>query len=361
VAKRISRAAPVTGDEIRDTWFLDGRGPWWNVGTITGYQTSEVDDLLRRVAAQLDVGRHAGPLIENATFGRGSGKKSYNPDAVDWFLGQLLLPRDHFGSAGASADPWRDVGDVAQLVQGGVSGLAERYPPPSKPTSRKAWKWFAGQCENAWRDFGHRPGVQLRERQVAKFRELRTAEQQTLTSLEFVWASLEFGWAHTSWTGEPKTVSAGGRRFTFQTTDRARSPFPVVAEIAARTARDKDGHFAKPARRRARPPSVSGLVDEAGSPVLYTSGENFDWRACFCVTFPDGRWLRFPVRGTKEANVIMTAVDQAGNKVARYRTIHHRLEITVHPDWELTDELALALAISAEQLGQYFKRPGGGG
>jgi hypothetical protein len=143
--------------------------------------------------------------------------------------------------------------------------------------------------------------------------------------------------------------------------ETARSSSPVIAEIAARAARDQDGHFAKPTRRR-KLPSVRGLVDEAGIPILYTSGENFDWRSCFCVTFPDGRWLRFPVRGTNEANAIITAVDQAGNKVARYRMIDSRLEITVNPDQTLTDELALAIAIPArKRLRMYFERPGGGG
>jgi hypothetical protein len=67
------------------------------------------------------------------------------------------------------------------------------------------------------------------------------------------------------------------------------------------------------------------------------------------IKFPGQRWLRFPVRGTKRANTIMTAVDQAGNKVARYRFAGPRkaLEIVVHPDHRLTEELTLAIAVSA--------------
>jgi len=62
----------------------------------------------------------------------------------------------------------------------------------------------------------------------------------------------------------------------------------------------------------------------------------------------------------------MTAVDDAGNKVVRYRIIdqgfmlrRNIVEITVHPDWRLTEELALALTISAPRLRSYFGRPGG--
>jgi hypothetical protein len=51
----------------------------------------------------------------------------------------------------------------------------------------------------------------------------------------------------------------------------------------------------------------------------------------------------------------MTAVDQAGNKVARYRLLtKDSAEITVHPNRELTDELVLAMAISARWPGTYF-------
>jgi hypothetical protein len=51
----------------------------------------------------------------------------------------------------------------------------------------------------------------------------------------------------------------------------------------------------------------------------------------------------------------MTAVDQAGNKIARYRA----RQITVHPDQSLTDELVLAI-ISAPWLASYFDVPSEG-
>jgi hypothetical protein len=100
---------------------------------------------------------------------------------------------------------------------------------------------------------------------------------------------------------------------------------------------------------------------------LYTSGQNFGGRACARISFPDGRWLRFLVRGTRQDNAIMTAVDQAGNKVARYRPdaeivarYRQGVEITLHPDNNLTDELVLAIAISAPWLASYFDSPSKG-
>ena len=75
----------VTGDQVRDTTFLTGGG----------YDVAEVDDLLGRVAVELDAGRSAEPLISNAAFRkRGDG---YDIIAVDWFLGQLLRQEGNDG------------------------------------------------------------------------------------------------------------------------------------------------------------------------------------------------------------------------------------------------------------------------
>jgi hypothetical protein len=362
VACGIGEAAPVNGDEVRDTWLLSPSGG--------GYEGPEVDDLLRRVAAELDAGRPAGSLIESAAFGIRSGK-GYDIDAVDWFLGELLLGLGHTEQAEADADPWRDVGDLAQFVRGGVSGLAERYPR-YKPTQQEAQNWFSEQCQNAWRDFGQQPGVALWWGRAGRgHRELHAAGQAIASvdgrgPMSFRYADMQFR--------EPKpyAVSVGGRHFTLWVGPR-RSSSPLMAEIFARDARDCAGHFAKPERRPKRPrvEEVRKLADEEGSTILYTSGENYCGRAYACVSFPDGRWLRFPVRGTKATNAIMTAVDQAGNKVARYRLAamgrglrekllpywKYPVEIIVNPCWELTDELVLAIAVSAEWLSWYFTAP----
>ena len=107
--------------------------------------------------------------------------------------------------------------------------------------------------------------------------------------------------------------------------------------------------------------------DETGTPILYTAGGHGSGNAGGYIKFPGQRWLRFPVRGTGWTDAIMTAVDQAGNKVARYRLVRDKrrfwktTEITVHPDQRLTEELALAIAASAPWLSLYFRGEGGGG
>jgi hypothetical protein len=65
----------------------------------------------------------------------------------------------------------------------------------------------------------------------------------------------------------------------------------------------------------------------------------------------------------------MTALDQDGNKVALYQIVRadgrllesRQVEIVVHPDQRITDELLLTLAVSAPWLWTYFAREGGGG
>jgi DivIVA domain-containing protein len=326
----------VNGDEVRDTWFLRS-GSQYN-----GYDASEVDDLLRRVAAELDAGRLAGPLIEHAVFRqRWRKRNTYDVDAVDWFLDQLILRAGDADLAGSSDDPWRDLA-VAQCTQSGGS-----EPAPGDRKDRVKRKCFAKECEDAWRDFGRQPGMYLRWGRARRGRcgddryELRTAEQQTIASLYLgkLPSTLE------SFAG----ASLGDRSFTKMGTRAARSLSPGIAEIGG------SGRWA-PFYSRSKP--AVPFVDEAGIPILYTGGRSFDGSAASSITFPGQRWLRFLVRGTRKGNAIMTAVDQAGNRVARYRRSAEgwgSVEIAVHPDRDLADELVLAIAISARWLGSYFK------
>jgi DivIVA domain-containing protein len=322
-----------------------------------------VDDLLRRVAAELDAGRPAGPLIENATF-KTSGRRAYDIDAVDWFLAQFARPAAGSELAGLSFDPWRDLA-VTQVTRSEVSD------PVKQP--RKMREYFAQECANAWRNFGEHPGTYLRwERIRGRFLssrwefELRTADQQIIACLR--------GWPIYG----PMTVSVGGRNFTVNSRaipggSTAESWPPGIAELAACSWRDQTGHYSTKTMQyiaqleEAR--TVRELVDETGTPILHVSGTSYDHRAYARVTFPGQRWLRFLVRGTDRANAIMTAIDQDGNKVARYRiTRRDRLngvmveaEIAVHPGQRLTDELILAIAISPPWLHHYLTDARGGG
>jgi DivIVA domain-containing protein len=166
---------------------------------------------------------------------------------------------------------------------------------------------------------------------------------------------------------EKATVSTGGRTFTWRRVTR--SARPGIAELVRRTDLDYSElpqavRLDRAVRMLFPPVPIRELLDETGTPILYATGQHYDYGAGAYITFPDERWLKFPVRSTEMENAIMTAVDQAG-KVARYRSLPVPgplgCEITVHPGQQLTTELVLALVGSAPWLRSYFESSGGGG
>jgi len=306
---------PVTGDEIRDTTFLI---------VVRGYDVAQVDDLLCRIAAEIDADRPIEPLIDNVSFRSGGWARGYDVQAVDWFFEQLRL--DHHAPAGMTQDPWRDLAVTAQFTRTEIGDLAGATTRQARQELRgyysvKCWKARA-------QDFDGLPGVRLRwEWAGLTRRELRTQEKQAIVDCRGV-SRLSFG--------------AAGRRFALigdQLVDEAEIP--------------------------SYRPGKHG-TGGARIPVLHVVGKHYDHSPGGSIRFPDQGQLQFPVQATERANAVMTAVDEAGNRVARYRNPFRPLfrdpvEITVHPDWELTDQRALALAISAGWLRSYFSTPGGGG
>ena len=271
----------MTGDEVRNVRFPEG----------SGYDRSEVDNLLNRIAAELDAGRPAGPLVQNALFRKGSRRAGYRWWAVDLFLERLLV--------------------------------AERG------------------LQEIGRDFGQQPGTCLSAvRTGIGRRELCTAEQQTVVSVR---DSL-LGW--------PATLSAGGRTFTSKRVGQL-AWRNIAGTISSYRPGDPGHMWLYYGQTDKKDGGLRQLLDETGTPVLFTGGST-SGRAAGYIKFPGHRWLRFPVQGRRRANAIMTAVDQAGNEVARYRLHGRTVQITVHH--ELTDELTLAIALSAPWLRSRFDK-----
>jgi len=145
----------VNGDEVRDTRFLGPTGKF-----TRGYDAAEVDELLHRIAAELDAGRQVRPLIENAVFGARTGTGGYDAQAVDWFLEQLRCREGHSELA-RMGDPWRDLAVGNYFTRSGPGGPAERTAAPPRRAHRKDQaqdqECLAREGADAWRDFGQRP------------------------------------------------------------------------------------------------------------------------------------------------------------------------------------------------------------
>jgi DivIVA domain-containing protein len=326
---------PVNGDQVRNVTF-PRRG---------GYRAADVDDLLTHVAAELDAGRPADPLIANATFqsSRFFFRGDYDCGAVDWFLDQLRRREDPSEAARSNADPWGELAAEPYCIRREPGGPAMCIAAPS-----------AQEYADGWRGFGQQPGTRLRWEKTGAMRGyLRTADQ-TLAS------------CHAPASFLPATLSAAGRSFTLKYVTK--SAWPGIAETISPDWLGEDRMV--PRQPGDRDPALRQLIHETGIAVLYCGGRHFNRSAGSYIKFPGHRWLRFPVRGTKPLNTIMTAVDQAGNKVARYRITPHKhqwwtdvsntVEIIVHPSQRLTEELALVLALSAPWLFSYFATPRGG-
>ena len=311
---------------------------------IGGYDTSQVNALLDRIAAELDAGRPAGTLIASEAFEQRPFARGYNAGAVNWFLEQLWRREDPAEADRMNADPWRDLAADPYCIHREPGDPVGHVARPSKQA-----------CADAWNHFARQPGTRLSWVRTGYLRaELRAADQRAVASFR--------GWLLSA------TLTVGGRTFTWIRVTKSSWPgiattispeYPyAAAHMRKRQAENQTGD---------NNPRMYQLRDETGIPVLYTAGRHINRSAGGYIKLPGQRWLRFPVRGTSRTNAIMTAVDQEGNKVARYRLIHYgsslrrSTEITVHPDQRLTDELALAIAVSAPWLYLYFYQEGGGG
>lgn len=348
----------MDGNEVRRLAFPLGGG----------YDTAAVDELLDRIAAELDAGRPVAHLIESAALPRQSAqlrrgfRGGYVYSSVDGVLSQLRRQDD----PEARADPWRNLPawrySIASLDASSVelASPARRGAGTPRAGRVQAAKEYAQECAEACRDFGAQPGSQLGLVKTSVGRwELLTVDKDTLASARRVPARI-FG--------------RDGRIYRLSRVKAAQWP-AVAAEIGDKRT-GSPAHLARTepapqtgaeAARRNGPTarkdfSLKSLADRAGPPVLYTGGAHIDRTAHGYVQFPGRRWLRFPVRGTRRSNAIMTAVDQEGRQVAKYMIADRRaIDITVHPDQRLTDELILTLALTARWVSSYFDSSGGGG
>jgi hypothetical protein len=287
--------------------------------------------------------------------------------AVHWLLGQLRRYDDDRDRARLEADPWRDLAawdfserhaDPGPSGTAAVSSAARARPAPLTSADRDvpAVADPAGGNADVWLACGGLPGIRLRWVRTGVLRsELRAEGGQ-------VSASVRRRPPWTGWSGQAGVVRVGGRAFTSQRVSQSAWPGTAATFGAGFPAAGDPEGSRKDSRTRV-------LADPHGLPVLCSGGQNFDHRPGAYIRLPGGRWFQFPVRGRNRGSAIMTALDQDGNKVALYRMVRagggspapRQVEIAVHPDQGITDELLLILAVSAPWLWTYFLRDSGGG
>jgi hypothetical protein len=127
-------------------------------------------------------------------------------------------------------------------------------------------KDFSYECAGAWNAFGQLPGVHLWWWGTGEERyQLRTAKEEAIAFMRNVERDTH---------SEPMTASIGGRIFSLhRLTVTISSSSPGIAEIAARYARDADGHFAEAKHSRDQPyMRIGELTDEAGTPSCMSAG-----------------------------------------------------------------------------------------
>jgi hypothetical protein len=349
----------VKGDAVRNTRFLSVRG---------GYETNDVDELLSRVASEIDRGGSPAQTVERASLRTSRGRnRGYDRDSVDIFFTRFLeqlpeqtSPSNH-GTPSSAYSTWQ-------------AEPAGNWSDGNRP--------FSDDCAEAWSRFDQLTGTRLRLTRSGLNRQLMGETNQVLA------------------TTRPQRFTVGriGRTAMLGEILYARRP-AADPDMATRMRGAHYGMFSAKAHEL-RLPRGSGsggrgpgstwvqrlyflggwepmewVHGRTGEVTLKQLGSNFDRRADGMIGFSDGEWWRFPVRGRWLDRAIMTAVDRRASALVRYRVRKYpnrfvtagvplhlpTIEIVVAPGLTLREDRLLAIALSAPWLRGYFDRPGGGG
>jgi hypothetical protein len=167
-------------------------------------------------------------------------------------------------------------------------------------------------------------------------------------------------------------LAVGERTYTLRSSKRETSN-PQIDAVAEEWVQKRQGHFLRDRGfrkylellRKNGPRLVRELVDDQTNEVVfYKCSQNVYRRADALIAYDDRRRLGFPVRGTSRANVIVSAVDESGTSVARFRSTdpwHLGVDIMISPTTKLNDDLKLVVALAAPMVVSYFSHEGGGG
>lgn len=332
-----------------------------------GYDVTAVRSTLHAIAGTLDAGSSPKSVIDEARFRTwtpiGSTRNGYDIQAVDWYLasflgeGQLIRPPVDAG------DPWC-VDPVVNQFSRPDSDPAARKEPLRRHQTKAM---LAQACNAAWQRIDDLPGTRLewgggRTGGVilggpwpvsARREQSKRSEPTLLTSLGV------------------DTVAVGDETYRLVPAPEDDVSFRLAEAAYADTYGNHQavGRWSPESRSpkwlaeaQKFTKGVRACFAESESRLRFTvSGPNFARRCATRITFADYTWLRFLVRGTKQANAVMTAIRSDGTALLRLRADNGYIEVVFPPDLRISSDLMAIAAIAASSFDTYFETPAGGG
>ena len=305
------------GADVRRVTFL--KAARW--GYPAGYPVEAVDDALNAAADALDFGRP----VQMGRISRSPRSGYYDSDAVDCFFRELEQ------SAPLLAQGLKPT--TGGWYEGFVTNAMWRLEPQEDErlggatvaeSPEQIRKRLEQECKEAWERFPEHLGTHMKLHRVGS-RGWELTRHEDGVAL----ASSKKGW----W-AIPEHVTQVELNGDIYRRSRT---FPL----------------GRPYR---------WVNVETKVPILRGAGSNFNRRARLAMDLPDGRRLRLPVRGTFPGNAVMTAVDDRGDRVARFRSARGSgIEVVVAPHVPITTELLLVVAATSPAVLMYFREPSGGG
>jgi hypothetical protein len=243
----------------------------------------------------------------------------------------------------------------------------KQFSRPEAPESdREKAKRFDRECQENWDSFadldGERLSCEFSPNALTKVKlgvEIKNSGGQTLASA----AHPRFGSDRGAAIGRLGSLMVGQKSYGFRQTSPAynRPGRNRVWASFNNDAFEKTGRYEITTKRRVRHP-LGGwevLDDTTGRTMCRVSGFACKMRMTTRIELPGGRWLRFAVRGTSSFNDVVTAVNQDGQPVVRYRCAsrprnRNNTDIVVSPAWPLTEEHLVAMAISSRYASTWW-------
>jgi hypothetical protein len=328
-----------------------------------GYDAFEVEQLLLRVAEAIDADESPRTLIEDCRLS--IARRGCTKGDVDLLLDEVLADASESAYWTARVDRWREFDVGNRILPTDNTTIAIPNSPAARqgPTERRR-----PSAKNEWEDLDRSEGTHLRyvdslltARRLEADRLLATIRSSQLTLR--------------------LTLARNGKSYTLRRVSQDRRSEPQIGRHAELSRDASRGRYANGAESDhmdppwARPfwrfvvnnpggrsgDQISELTDDSiGSPVLWYSGNNFHYKATTLISLPDGRWFRFPVRGQTRGAAVMTAVDESLNRVIRYKKVRpfsSHIKVVVNPHFTLTDDIVLAIALTAPLVSRYFNTP----